>query len=1142
MKIIHEVQRLGAYLSLYPETAGHTSTVVFPTWVPPRYMKQIPYRKNILKHSFTDVPLNTFFIQNSMIDQPSCSKKLLLAQKLTQIKGTRRVLPAGPGQQLHAITLIARSRVITIFSRSDLSRTEGRFTFVHKGKGLANCEQLSSYHENRCLHRRTLSPWSSGMRPSEHKIVYNPLPIDLLQHGDVHPNPGPPLLCNFCLAEPANLACNRCYQELSCSDCRHLLQLHANAETCNSDMSSRQPTRLAARNFTFLQPFSPSILNPRQSRTLSIISLNVNGNLINKSSNVIDLLNDTKADIALFQETYVTSPIQKITISSLFPEYHFHFNCLSDHKPDSGSAKNRSSRGTGLALAIHKDLAGHFQHHKISKRHSTLTTPGLTIHNVYLRPGQTHTKGRLGVIESVLKQKILSPDTTHIIAGDWNFTSAPLDSLGTSSRDKKLTDYLNRAHLIDIYRVMYPLGNEKTFRSPSGAESRLDRFYTNDPEIVSNTHPLSQFYQISDHFPVILQTCLTLEKCEFPTPENQTAPLLRAHFRSQEICEAFNQQLSDSPIPQTLDTLTSSIETAYKTALNTTHTSKERTSESSLENQRIHRLKNRLQTLAHIEAVTSLQIKDEQPKLALKINNILRHYSLKKYKDILKNTNYTTLRCELRQDKNRVRASISTHIAKLKRLKIEAAVSKATGEYSAYTIRQILQSNPKRKVKHPITVYDAEGKPNSSYEVVNQTLVSTLSDLYSDTKTKQDSVPPPLAGENAQCPACLNEISNAYSKGKLAVSRKKFAMEIKTLKRKNTPATEIEAKMIQNTKALARQQKKLDGIECKKCHRLFHRHEDCADRPSGQYFHCISCKVSNSPEEFLTGNKHQILSDKKIMYPITESELAANLAKTNNNIATHKIPYEALKALNQDNQKILLDCLNQVIETGDIPSIGKRGISSQIYKGQGDPYLQSNQRNVTVTEATFQLLIKILSARLQEEIINSGLISASQTGFLKGRNSADQASYVHAIIQHAIQHQSHLEMCFADITKAFDKVSHSRLWETLRFYGIDPEYINFLQQLYTQGKLQVRLPSLGLSDEIIPTAGVRQGAADSPLLFIIYLQPLLDKLEQLGVGYELPYTMANQAAHADDLTIMTANSTDMRTAYQLFQRWHMQAP
>ena len=59
-----------------------------------------------------------------------------------------------------------------------------------------------------------------------------------------------------------------------------------------------------------------------------------------------------------------------------------------------------------------------------------------------------------------------------------------------------------------------------------------------------------------------------------------------------------------------------------------------------------------------------------------------------------------------------------------------------------------------------------------------------------------------------------------------------------------------------------------------------------------------------------------------------------------------------------------------------------------------------------------------------------------QDGFRKGRGTRDQIANIHWIMEKGREFQKNIYFCFIDYAKAFECVSHNKLWKILKEMGI----------------------------------------------------------------------------------------------------------
>ena len=73
-------------------------------------------------------------------------------------------------------------------------------------------------------------------------------------------------------------------------------------------------------------------------------------------------------------------------------------------------------------------------------------------------------------------------------------------------------------------------------------------------------------------------------------------------------------------------------------------------------------------------------------------------------------------------------------------------------------------------------------------------------------------------------------------------------------------------------------------------------------------------------------------------------------------------------------------------------------------------------------------------------------------------------------------------MCFVDFKKAFDSVSHDKLWLTMLDMGYPAHLVDLLANLYKNQKARVKVAGT-LSGWLKVKKGVRQGCVLSSYLF-----------------------------------------------------------
>ena len=110
--------------------------------------------------------------------------------------------------------------------------------------------------------------------------------------------------------------------------------------------------------------------------------------------------------------------------------------------------------------------------------------------------------------------------------------------------------------------------------------------------------------------------------------------------------------------------------------------------------------------------------------------------------------------------------------------------------------------------------------------------------------------------------------------------------------------------------------------------------------------------------------------------------------------------------------------------------------------------------------------------------------------------------------------------CFMDMSKAFDRVCLSYLFELLSERGVPSYIIDILQYWYSSQQMSVRWGD-NLSDDFNVSCGVRQGSLLSPHLFNLYMNGMSEKLNKHKIGCVLNDRVVNHLIYADDIVVFS---------------------
>jgi len=211
------------------------------------------------------------------------------------------------------------------------------------------------------------------------------------------------------------------------------------------------------------------------------------------------------------------------------------------------------------------------------------------------------------------------------------------------------------------------------------------------------------------------------------------------------------------------------------------------------------------------------------------------------------------------------------------------------------------------------------------------------------------------------------------------------------------------------------------------------------------------------------------------------------------------LPSEIIKHAPQEYHDLLFDAFRLCLAAGRAPPSWKHSETILLFK-RGDPTDLKNWRPIGLADSVVKLYHSVLADCMYRLCTDQGLLSDTQFGFRRDRNCHQALTYMLSLFEDSKATKRNLYVAYLDFSDAFGSLPQERITEVLQLLKLPQDAVAAVKDMYTGATTSLRLPA-GLTDPIPFQRGTLQGDSLSPLIFLLFMEPLIQWLAAEDHGY-----------------------------------------
>ncbi len=235
------------------------------------------------------------------------------------------------------------------------------------------------------------------------------------------------------------------------------------------------------------------------------------------------------------------------------------------------------------------------------------------------------------------------------------------------------------------------------------------------------------------------------------------------------------------------------------------------------------------------------------------------------------------------------------------------------------------------------------------------------------------------------------------------------------------------------------------------------------------------------------------------------------------------------------NAEPILEILyNTWLQTLHIPTASTQGMIQSLEKTT-NPFKAAQFRPITLLPIFYKIFERIILWKLDEQDVEKNL-HLLQGGFRKGRGVQEMLGILRIASEVSLKENKPLFLASLDVAKAYDCVPRDKiLWKLKHQFNVSDSLCQVVQAMLTNTKSAMRNKN-HITHSFDTLNGVMQGSVIAPCLYGVFINDLVEELNNQNMGITIGNDKIAALAYCDDIMLLATTPEELSKLLEICEK------